>query len=560
MKLAPLALLALPLGILGAAVPGVAQDAPVSAPTTVGMPKTAPKLVVVISVDQFSGDVFNEYRRYFTGGFARLQDGVVFPAGYQSHAATETCPGHSTITTGVRPGRTGIIANDWTDLKAVREDKTIYCAEDENVPGSTSAKYTVSDKHLLVPTLGERMKAANPAIRAVSVAGKDRAAVMTGGHNLDEIWWWDSAKNAYVSYAGRREPGAVTRTNAAVGKMIAAGQPPLQLPDYCRSRDHAVSIGGGKTVGTGRFERKPGDAGGLWRANPAFDGATLALAAGLIQDMKLGQGPATDIITVGASATDYVGHTYGTGGTEMCLNLASLDRDLGDFLAAIDRTGVDYIVALTADHGGLDLPERHREDAVPSAQRLDANFTPAKIGAKIAQKLGLQGQLLWGGSIGDVWIDPTLSKADHDRVLSEAVAMAKAHPQVETVFTAAQIAATPLPTTPPDEWSLLERARVSYNPRRSGDFIVVLKRFVTPIPDPTKGYVATHGSFWNYDRRVPILFWRKGITGYEQPLAVETVDIAPTLAALVGLPLKPGDVDGRCLDLASGPVDTCTTR
>ncbi|HET9509653.1 MAG TPA: alkaline phosphatase family protein, partial [Sphingomonas sp.] len=125
---------------------------------------------------------------------------------------------------------------------------------------------------------------------------------------------------------------------------------------------------------------------------------------------------------------------------------------------------------------------------------------------------------------------------------------------------AAEIRATPLPTTPPDDWSLLERARVSYNAERSGDFIVVLKRFVTPIPDPTKGYVATHGSFWNYDRRVPILFWRKGIAGYEQPLAVETVDIAPTLAALVGLPLKPGDVDGRCLDLASGPVDTCTTR
>ena len=556
MKLAPLALLAATV----AAVPGAAQQAPVSAPATTGMPATPPKLVVVISVDQFSGDVFNEYRRYFTGGFARLQDGVVFPAGYQSHAATETCPGHSTITTGVRPGRTGIIANDWIDLKAAREDKTIYCAEDESVPGSTSAKYTVSDKHLLVPTLGERMKAANPAVRAVSVAGKDRAAVMTGGHNLDEIWWWDSDRNAYVSYAGRREPGAVTRTNTAVGKLIAAGQSALQLPDYCRSRDHAVSIGGGKTVGTGRFDRKPGEAGRAWRANPAFDGATLALAAGLIQDMKLGQGPATDIITVGASATDYVGHSYGTGGTEMCLNLASLDRDLADFFATLDRTGVDYVVALTADHGGLDLPERHREDAVPSAQRLDPNFTPAKVGAQIAQKLGLQGQLLWGGSIGDVWIDPKLSKTDHDRVLAEAVRMAKAHPQVETVFTAAQIAATPLPTTPPDEWSLLERARVSYNPQRSGDFVVVLKRFVTPIPDPTRGYVATHGSFWNYDRRVPILFWRKGIAGYEQPLAVETVDIAPTLAALVRLPLKPGDVDGRCLDLASGPVDTCAVK
>lgn len=555
MKLAPLALLA-----AAVAVPGTAQDAPVSAPATVGMPRTAPKLVVVISVDQFSGDVFNEYRRFFTGGFARLQDGVVFPAGYQSHAATETCPGHSTITTGVRPGRTGIIANDWVDLKTARTDKTIYCAEDESVPGSTSKNYTVSDKHLLVPTLGERMKAANPAVRAVSVAGKDRAAVMTGGHNLDEIWWWDADRNAYVSYAGRREPGAVTRANTAVGRMIAAGQPALQLPDYCRARDHAVAIGNGQTVGTGRFERKPGEAGRAWRASPAFDGATLALAGGLIQDMKLGQGATTDIITIGASATDYVGHSYGTGGTEMCLNLASLDRDLGDFFTMLDATGVDYIVALTADHGGLDLPERHREDAVPSAARLDANFSAARFGTQIAQKLGLKGQLLWGGPLGDVWIDPTLSKTDHDRVLAEAVRMTKAHPQVETVFTAAEIRATPLPTTPPDEWSLLERARVSYNPQRSGDYVIVLKRFVTPIPDPTKGYVATHGSFWNYDRRVPILFWRKGIAGYEQPLAVETVDIAPTLAALIGLPLKPGDVDGRCLDLASGPADTCAGR
>lgn len=538
------------------ALPAAGQQAP--APSPPAAPRApAPKLIVVVSVDQFSGDVFNEYRRFFTGGLARMQDGVAFPNGYQSHAATETCPGHSTITTGVRPGRTGIIANDWIDLKAARADKTIYCAEDESVPGSTSAKYTVSDRHLLVPTLGERMKAANPAVRAVSVAGKDRAAVMTGGHNLDEIWWWDGDRSAYVSYAGRREPGAVTRTNSAVAQKIAAGNPALALPDYCKPRDHAVSIGGGLTVGTGRFERKPGAAGRAWRASPEFDAATLALAAAMVQDMQLGKGPATDILTVGASATDYVGHTFGTGGTEMCLQLASLDRDLGDFFAVLDRTGVDYVVALTADHGGLDLPERHREDAVPTAQRLDPNFTPAKIGAVIAQKLGLQGQLLWGGSIGDVWIDPKLSKADHDRVLAEAVRMAKAHPQVETVFTAAQIKATPVPTTPPDEWSLIERARVSYNPERSGDMIVVLKRFVTPIPDPTKGYVATHGSFWNYDRRVPILFWRKGIAGYEQPLAVETVDIAPTLAALIGLPLKPGEVDGRCLDLASGPPTTC---
>ena len=100
--------------------------------------------------------------------------------------------------------------------------------------------------------------------------------------------------------------------------------------------------------------------------------------------------------------------------------------------------------------------------------------------------------------------------------------------------------------------SLAERARASYFPGRSGDLIVALKPRVTPIPDPTKGYVATHGSFWDYDRRVPILFWWKSAQQFEQPLGVETVDIMPTLASFVGLTIPPGEVDGRCLDLDPG--------
>ena len=536
--------------------PILALTALLAAPAIAQTPPP-PKLLVVISVDQFSADLFAAYRRHFTGGLARLQEGAVFPSGYQSHAATETCPGHSTITTGDRPARTGIIANDWTDLKAAREDKTIYCAEDESVPGSTSSSYTVSDKHLLVPTLGERMKAANPASRVVSVAGKDRAAVMMGGHKVDELWWWDG--KAYASYAGRTAPAAVTATNAAVAKRIATAQAPLDVPAVCAARDRAIPIGAGKSVGTGHFARAAGDA-RAFRASPEFDGATLALAAALIRDMKLGQGSAPDIISVGASATDYVGHTYGPGGAETCLQLLSLDRDLGDFFAVLDRTGVDYAVALTADHGGLDLPERAREIAAPTAARASATLNARTVGTAVAAKLGLKGPLLWGGSFGDIWVDPTLTKAQHDRVVAEGMKAFAADRQVQAVFSAAQIAATPMPTTPPDTWSLLERARASYNPLRSGAFVVALKPRVTPIVDPTKTYVATHGSFWDYDRRVPILFWRKGMTGFEQPLSVETVDIAPTLAALARFPIAPGEMDGRCLDLDGGTGDSCAAR
>jgi alkaline phosphatase len=153
-------------------------------------PPPKPKLIVAISVDQFSADLFAEYRAHFTGGLKRLGQGAVFPAGYQSHAATETCPGHSTILTGARPARSGIIANNWYDPGIARPDKKVYCAEDPSAPGSSSAKYIVSPQYLKVPTLGDRLKAADPGSRVVSVAGKDRAAVMMGGHATDQIWYF----------------------------------------------------------------------------------------------------------------------------------------------------------------------------------------------------------------------------------------------------------------------------------------------------------------------------------------------------------------------------------
>ena len=87
--------------------------------------------------------------------------------------------------------------------------------------------------------------------------------------------------------------------------------------------------------------------------------------------------------------------------------------------------------------------------------------------------------------------------------------------------------------------------------------MAALKPNVTGIIAAGGGSVATHGSPWDYDRRVPILFYRSATTGFEQPLPVETVDIAPTLAALIGLAIAKGEMDGRCLDLDPGPGDTC---
>ncbi|HVI98772.1 MAG TPA: alkaline phosphatase family protein [Sphingomonas sp.] len=551
MKKSLVSLAALALGTV--ATPGLAQDGSPAAPTPAASIATAPKLLVVISVDQFSADLFAEYRNRFTGGFTRLLDGAVFPSGYQSHASTVTCVGHSTILTGMRPMHTGIVANSWIEYASPLEDKKIYCVEDQNVPGSTSDDYTVSADNLKVPTLGERMKAANPATRVVSVAGKDRSAVLMGGHKVDEMWWWDG--KGFVTYAGRPTPPVVARVNAAVAAEIAEAQPPMELPDYCRAKDRAIDVGGGKSVGTGRFARAAGDVDGFYNS-PAKDGATLALAAGLIQSMKLGQGPQTDIIDIGASVTDHIGHKYGTEGTEMCLQLTSLDRDLGDFFKQLDAMGTDYAVVLTADHGGNDLPERERQQAMPMAQRIDKSFNPKAISDAVAARLGLSGKLL-AYSSGNFYVTPEVPAAKRAAVIAETKKALLAMPQVAAAFTADEITASPDPAGPPDTWPLIMRARASYYKGRSGDLIVALKPLVTPIGDPTHGSVATHGSFWDYDRRVPILFWRKGMTGFEQPHAVETVDIAPTLAALAHVDPGAPKMDGRCLDLDPGPGSTC---
>lgn len=516
-----------------------------------------PKLIVAISVDQLSSDLFNEYRARFTGGLKRLASGVVFPRGHQGHAATETCPGHSTILTGSRPARTGIIANDWQNPRMKRgESFEVYCSEDESVLGSTSSSYTVSPIHLKVPTLGDRLKAITPSTRVVAVSGKDRGAVMMGGHKADLTLWWDGKAFATYKDNSARLPAALPAINARAAAGIARPAP-LRLPPSCLIYSRAVATSA--TTGVGRLKPlKPGDGRG-WRATPQFDALTTDLALAAFGEMKLGQGAATDVLALSLAGTDYVGHAFGTEGAEMCANMAALDATLGRLFAALDRSRVPYAVVLTADHGGHDLTERNRENGLPQAQRVDAGLSPLLMGPKLAAELKLPGNPLIGRApFGDVYLAAELDKDQRKRVSDAAVAAYEAHPQVETVFTWAEIMAAPEPDGPVDEWSLLERVKASFDPERSGDLYVILKPYVTPIPDAVAlGYTATHGSPWGYDRRVPILFWWKGIAGFEQPNAVETADILPTLAGLMKLPIAAGEIDGRCLDVVAGVGSNC---
>ena len=543
-----------PLALFAAAAIGAVSVQSLAKPAPA--PKGPPRLVVAISVDQFSADLYAEYRRTFRHGLARLGQGAVFPSGYQSHAATETCPGHATQLTGVHPARSGIIANTWYEPDGPRGTKPIYCAEDERDPASSARDPVVSAWHLKVPTLGAYMKAANPASRNVAVSAKDRAVMMMGGRQIDAAYWWKGA--GFVTMKGRTPSPAVVRQNAAITKLLGKGAKAYALPEWCKPTNLAVSVGK-STVGTGAFalERNKPDA---FRISPRMDGATVDLATALVDEMGLGRGAAPDLLSVSLSATDYIGHATGTAGAEMCIQMAALDDAIGRLLNHLDQRKIDYVVVLTADHGGLDTPERADQQAYPAAARVDASLSPKALSVAAGAKAGvvLAGAPLVFGEGGDIYINRAVKPADRARVVDALVQIIKPHPQVAAVFSSAELANAPMPSGSPQDWTLKDRARASWDPARSGDVVFMLARGITPIPEPMPGaYIATHGSAWDYDRRVPMLFWRAGITRFEQPQPVEVIDIAPTLAAILGLSIPDGSFDGRCLDLDGGAGNTC---
>ena len=548
MRVVKSGLLAISVAALAACstAPAPAPRAPASAAPAA--PVGQPDLLVVISVDQLSSELFEAYAPHFRDGMARVASGAAFIDGYQPQAATETCPGHSTILTGSLPARTGIVANDWYDADAPREEKEIYCAEDETL--SDGNPYTVSAAHLLVPTLGELMKAANPASRNVAVAGKDRAAVMMGGHDPDQRWYW-GGDGFVTDNAAASVPKTVAMVNQSTQALLAKGIAPLDLPATCAAWDKPYSINETTTVGTGRLAVSAGDV-SAFRRNPAYDGAVLALAGALVTEMRLGQGDAPDILSIGLSATDYVGHAYGNRGAEMCLQMAGLDRNLGDFLRLLDRMEIDYAVALTADHGVMDVPQRLRDAGHSDAAYIQRYPEVHAAMLAVGERFGVEKPLVYGGPQGDIYLDRSTLATHGDAFVDAVLDVFRMHPQISAAYSRRDIMALPIPTGDPARWSHLERIRASYHPARSGDVYVVLDEHIMAIAEPGGTYTATHGSVHDYDRRVPILFWRRGMPGIARPDSAGTPDIMPTLAAMVGVDVDKASIDGTCLDGIAG--------
>jgi predicted AlkP superfamily pyrophosphatase or phosphodiesterase len=529
------------------------------APVLIAAPpaKARPKLVVVISVDQFSAELMQSFGPELTGGIGRLRkEGVFFTEAYHDHGFTETGPGHSVLLSGRFPANTGIVENRWIDRAT---GKLVYCVEDPDAralhaPGKTSS----SNQRFLGDGLGDWLQAQLPGSRAFAVSGKDRAAILMAGRKPTGVFWFTGSAGFTSSTAfGARLPEWMARYDRGLSDRITADSW-LWVKDPATPEGRAGAwTFGSQTIRNGGLPRliqgagMPRDKGfeTRFRRSPFLDAVTLEAAEALLDGEKLGRGPGTDLLAISLSATDYIGHNYGMLGTEMRDQIHRLDRGLGRLLDRLRRQHPGAWVVLSADHGGLDLPEVLGEQGFPTRRLIVEPFRAAlEADLRAAFKVD-RDLLLPTPEPNTVYLDDVAVKAanlDRGEVLRRAQAWLRARPEVADAFTAEELMATdPAATGSPRDSSLRVLLRRSFHPDRSGDILVAVKPFVV-FGTPPADYPTGHGTPNAYDRRVPLIFWGpwKGTVRREP---VRTVDLAPTLAHELGL--KPGAVDGRALDL-----------
>jgi predicted AlkP superfamily pyrophosphatase or phosphodiesterase len=503
-----------------------------------------PKLVLVLIIDQFRYDYLMRFRPYFgNGGFNRLLDGgAVFTDCRYDYTTTITGPGHASLLTGAYPNVHGIIENNWYDRDLRRE---VYCVEDLNThivadrqKAGTAAGY--SPRNLTASTLGDELRVAtNFRAKAVSISLKDRAAVLMGGHTASAAYWYDTGLGRFVTstYYMPALPAWADEFNQ---------QPPAK--PYCGQKWQALEeTPGARGKVLGEFKSSPGETCpdrkflGWLDNTPYMTQIELAFATDAIRSERLGQGTETDILTVSLSVNDYVGHRFGPYSDEVADTTLRTDRYLATFFDDLDKlVGLDNVwIALSADHGVAPTPAFVQEHKLGLGMAQPANIRTATENA-LTQAFGAGP---WVEDLDETYIflnRETLRKRNVPESKAEAVAAiaASSQPEVAAAFTGTQFLTGSLPNSP-----LARKAANSFNSRRSGDVLVVFAPYAVVSSSATG---TSHGTPWNYDTQVPLIFWGSAFKPGYYATACQPIDLAATLAAMLGL-TQPSGAEGKPL-------------
>jgi predicted AlkP superfamily pyrophosphatase or phosphodiesterase len=555
--------------VIGLAVVGFALAKP-GQPSSDGTNRAGDpeiRLVLQITVDGLRADLLERYRDSFgPGGFERLMSGgAVFTNAHYQHANTETIVGHTTLATGATPSAHGMIGNAWLDRSSGQIGYNIEDPEHPLLPTRDDAKEGAqldpaqmaarskgrSPRNILVPTIGDTLKAFHSGKSKIfGVSGKDRSAVAMAGHTGKAFWYsTDSSDFITSSYYYEKYPNWVTAWNAERKAEQAAGSEwkLISEPESYLLIDHDDRPYEADLRGYGRtfphpFGKKDDP---LFATrilvSPIGDELVADFSKALVTSENVGQDDTPDFLSLSFSSVDAVNHFFGPSSLENEVIVRRLDRTLADLFDFIDKSvGLEHtLIVLSADHGMADMPEYMSSLGYEVGRLSPDQIVEAANGA--GKALGID-EVVKSFYRPYVYLDyEKIAAAGVERSVAER-SVAAAIDEIEGVA----IAAPTHHLAELDSDPAIGMIRNNHNRGRSGDIYVVQRPYWFLFD---KGPVACmHGSPWNYDTHVPIMFAGSGIPASRTTLLVHPVDIAPTIAALLGI-TAPGASQGSILEL-----------
>jgi predicted AlkP superfamily pyrophosphatase or phosphodiesterase len=511
--------------------------APVPAPQA--KPVKKPKLVLAIAIDQFRYDYTERFRDQYTGGLARLlTQGAVYIDAHQDHFPTVTATGHAALLSGSVPEFCGIVANEWYDRET---GKTVTSVEDSGTKlvGIGGNRIGSSPHNLIVSTIPDEIKMSGSGnSKTIGISMKDRAAILPGGRMSDAAYWLD-AKTGVVVSSSYFMPGLPTwvqkfNSEAWPEKWVGAVWHPLnkngKLPPVLMTLPAKADA---------KYFSE-------WAKTPYANETIEALAERALTAEELGKHDGIDVLTVSFSANDHLGHAVGPDAPEVEDMSIRTDRVLEKLLNAAEKQagGKDnLIVVLSADHGVAPVPEVMAQRHMPGG-RLNKKQFLATISDALTAKFGPGDWILASGEGASVYLNSKLiaeKKLKASEVENEVAKTAAAFPFVARTYTRTELLKHVAPESEVDR--LVARG---FYPERSPDVIIVAKPYYLFGAEGT-----SHGTPYNYDTHVPLIFYGFGISAGVHTEHVGISDVAPTLAALMHIQTPSGSV-GKVLEGVAG--------
>lgn len=520
--------------LLVADLRGIAQRIPADERT--------PKLIVLLVVDQFRGDYVDTYHQQWSRGLRRLiTEGAWFRQAHYPYFNTVTCAGHVSVATGAVPATHGIILNNWWDRA---NGKVVTCTEDDRYSivsyGKPLTGIGESTARFELPTLADELRAQrSPAGHAIAFSLKPRSAIPLGGRRPDAVAWFDDhgawATSSAFSAAPIPAVADFIARNPIERDLNRTWELALPEKDYLYENPTVglKTVRGGMTLAfphvlKGAGEEPDQQFYDQWQSSPFADEYLAKLSLSVATAMGFGAQQGPNLIGIGFSTLDKVGHDFGPHSREVQDILIRLDRTLGDLFDGLDRLvgpGA-YTVALTADHGVAPVPERAVALGL-DAGRIRMETLRATLEESIAKALGAGKHLttIVGNSI---YFEPGV----YDRLqaagaLRAVLADLAKVPGVLRAYTRDELEGDRFVGD-----AMGHRAALSYRSERSGDLMLVWKPYWIEGAS-----TAQHGTGYEYDAHVPVLLMGSGIAKGEYLAAASPTDVAPTLAFLAGITL-----------------------